>query len=96
MIDISLIESLVAGTVLLEFDSALLTQPANSNPERRQGTATVTQSESGDLQLKVNISGPVDFARSLQMSFSAISGRLIEEEEFYQAARRARPQADRA
>ena len=83
MIDIALIEALVAGTALFEFDCALLTQPTNSNPERRQGSATVTQSESGDLQLKVNITDPVDFARSLQSSFSAISGRLIEEEEFY-------------
>src|SRR5882762_8674746 len=83
MMDIALIEALVAGTALLEFASALVTQPANSNSERRQGTASVTQSESGDLRLKVNISGRVDLARALQSIFSTVSGRLIEEDEFY-------------
>jgi hypothetical protein len=81
--DIALIEALVAGTAVLELDSALVTQPASSTPEQRQGTGTVTQSEGGELRLLLRISGEVDFARSLQLSFGAISGRLIEEEEFY-------------
>jgi hypothetical protein len=83
MIDTPLIESIVAGTFSLDFQEAVLTPLAGESPEQRKGTATITLSVDGELELKVLLTHTLDVVRALNSFLQGTSGKLLEERAFY-------------
>ncbi len=83
MIDTRTLESIVAGTFNLDFQEAVLTPLAGERPEHRMGTATITLSSDGDLELRILLTHTIDVVRVLNSLFQSTPGKLIEEHGFY-------------